>query len=275
MDFLIKANTLKNSATFDLHRYINKYINIQISKYITYTKNVIKMDKKQYIIIALVAIIAVLAIAIGYALLTQPKASDAKWTKDPSGIKMYTCESKHTVLTSFNSEEDMTLVGAVAFAVARDLLINGSSDVETYKNYHIKENTVNDTHYYIVNTGNDTTHDNIVLASDDINILKHMLDSLVFGPPAKTANSTVESSPAPAPQKNNTEDNEDKYTEDDLRRANEEGYNTGYADGYDDSYDTYYEDTYSDEYDDYDYDYDYDYDSGESTDYETTTDDPY
>ena len=250
------------------------------------------MNQKQYIIIALVAIIAVLSIGIGYALLTQsnieyervnisngttievPKAQDAEWTKDPSGIKTYTCNSKHIVMNSFNSEEDLTLVGAGAYALERDLLLDGAKDVETYKNYQIKENDINGTHYYIVNIANNSTHDNIIIGGNDLNIIKHMLDSLVFGPPAKQANATVEDSqPAQTPSNNNDNNNNDKkYSEDDLRKASEEGYDSGYADGYDDSFDDYYDD-YDYDYEDYD-DYDYS-DSGESDsgNIETTTED--
>lgn len=168
------------------------------------------MDRNKTIIIVLVAIIAVLGVCIGYVLLTPhtdyetvnlsngttinvPKAADATFEKDSNGIRSYVCHSKHTVMDSFNSAEDFSLVGAGAFALARDALLNGSNDVETYKNYQIKENTLNGTHYYIVNITNNETHDNIFIGSESLDIVKHMLDSLVFGPPAeKEVNATVQ-----------------------------------------------------------------------------------
>ena len=222
------------------------------------------MDNKKIIIIALVAIIAVLAIGIGYALLAHnveyeninisngttidvPKADDASWKKDSSGIKLYACPSKHTAMTAFNSQEDMGLTGAAAYALSRDVFLNGANNVEIYKNYQIKENSINGTHYYIVNIVNNDTHDNIVIAGDDLNIIKHMLDSLAFGLPGNSnVNATLEDSQqsVSVPSSNNT----NKYSEEDLRRASEEGYNNGYLDGYDDYYDDYYD------YDDYGYD---------------------
>ena len=232
------------------------------------------------IIIALVAILAVILVGIGYMLLNPtveyqtlqlsngssieaPKAADATWNQDPSGIRTYTCESKHTVVMSFNSQEDLNLVGAGAFAIARDVLMDGAKDVETYKDYHIKENTINKTHYYIVYVSSNETHDNIVIGSDNMDILKHMLDSLELGPPGEgpiNATTTESSAPAPAaPTQNNT--NKNKYSEDDLMRASQQGYYNGYSDAIDDSY----------YYDDYGYDSGYDSyiedDSGVSSDY--------
>ncbi len=224
------------------------------------------MQRDQMIIIALVAILAVILVGIGYMLLNPtveyqtlqlsngssidaPKANDATWNVDPNGIKTYTCESKHTVVMSFNSQEDLTLVGAGAFAIARDVLLTGATNVEMYKDYQIKENTVNGTHYYIVSISSNETHDNIVIGSNNLDILKHMLDSLVLGPPGEgPLNATLEqsSTPAPAtPTPNNTDKN--KYSEDDLMRASQEGYYNGYSDAIDDSY--YYDDYNS--YEDY------------------------
>lgn len=246
------------------------------------------MEKNNIIIIALIATIAVLGVCIGYAMMNPhveyetvhisngttidvPKANDASWVSDPNGIRTYTCESKHTIMMTFNSQEDLNLVGAGAFAMVRDALINGSKDVETYKNYHIKENTVNGTHYYITYISDNTTHDNIVIGSENLDILKHMLDSLILGPPGEgVANATVEqtqsSNPTPV---NKSTDNKNKYSEDDLMLAAQQGYYYGYSDGYDDSYyyDHYDVDSSYDDYDDYGYD-----DYGSESSAETTTD---
>ena len=244
------------------------------------------MEKNNIIIIALIATIAVLGVCIGYAMMNPhveyetvhisngttidvPKANDASWVSDPNGIRTYTCESKHTIMMTFNSQEDMNLVGAGAFAMVRDALINGSKDVETYKNYQIKENTVNGTHYYITYISDNTTHDNIVIGSENLDILKHMLDSLILGPPGEgVANATVEqtqsSNPTPV---NKSTDNKNKYSEDDLMLAAQQGYYYGYSDGYDDSYyyDHYDVDSSYDDYEDYG-------DSSQDSSIETTTD---
>lgn len=227
------------------------------------------MEKNKIIIIALVAAIAVLCISIGYLMLNSvqyetinisngttidvPKAADASWTKDGYGIKTYSCQSKHTVMTTFNSQEDWNLVGAAGFAMARDVLMNGAANVENYNGHQIKENTVNGTQYYIVFISNNTTHDNIVIGSDNLDIVKHMIDSLVLGPPGEgQVNATLQSSQTSTPTQTSDDDDENKYSEDDLMLAAQEGYYTGYSDGYDDSY------NYNDYYEDYDYD-DYDY----------------
>ncbi len=170
------------------------------------------MEKNKIIILTLIAVIAVLAVCIGYALMNPqieyetihisngttidvPKADDTSWTTDENGIKTYQCPSKHTVMMTFNSQENLNIVGAGAFALAREALMNGATDVENYNSYHIKENTINGTHYYIVNISSNSTHDNIVIGSENLDILKHMVDSLKLGQPAKNeTNATVEES---------------------------------------------------------------------------------
>ncbi len=219
-------------------------------------------NNQKYIIIALAVVIVALAAGIGYMIFNPsveyqtinlsngttmevPKADDSNWTINSYGIRMYTAQSKRTSVMSFNSQEDFTLVGAGAFALARDGLMNGSASVETYKNYEIRENTVNGTHYYVVYISNAKTHDNIVFGSGNLDILKHMIDSISFGEPGKSVkNATSESEPVVV--SNNVSDGDNnKYSQDDLMRASQEGYYNGYADGVDDSY--YYYD-----YDDYD-----------------------
>ena len=165
------------------------------------------MDKK-YIIIALVVILAVLAIGIAFSMFGQsnveyekislsksasleaPKVSDINSTKDANGVKTWTFKSKETAISAFNSKEESSLAGAAEFAVVRDSLLNGSTDAQVYKGYEIKENTVNGVHYYIASTGNDTTHDNIILSSTNLEILQHMLDTLTFKKSATSDNST-------------------------------------------------------------------------------------
>ena len=165
------------------------------------------MDKK-YIIIALIAIIAVLAIGIAFSMLSQsnveyekidlsksaslevPKVTDANSTKDANGVKTWTFPSRETAISAFNSQEESSLAGAVEFAAVRDTMLNGSSDEQVYKGYEIKENTINGVHYYIVSTVNDTTHDNIILSSTNLEILQHMLDTLTFNKSSTADNST-------------------------------------------------------------------------------------
>ena len=165
------------------------------------------MDNK-YIIIALIAIIAVLAIGIAFSMLSQsnveyekidlsksasleaPKVSDANSTNDANGVKTWIFPSQHTAISAFNSQEESSLAGAVEFAAVRDSMLNGSADEQAYKGYEIKSNTINGVHYYIVSTVNDTTHDNIILSSTNLEILQHMLDTLTFNKSSAADNST-------------------------------------------------------------------------------------
>lgn len=163
------------------------------------------LEKKHIIIIILIIVIITLGTLIGYTLLNQteyqtiklsngttidvPKTDDATWSEIGYGVKSYSCPSKHFSLTSYNSQENPSLIGVGGFAIARDMLLNGSNDVENYNGHQIKENVINNTHFYIVSTGNDTSHDNIIIGSDDLGMLKHVLGTLHYGKPgeAKTA----------------------------------------------------------------------------------------
>ena len=202
-----------------------------------------------------------------------PKADDASWKEQGYGIRMYTSASKKTALTSFNSAENPNLAGAVGLAMARDALMNGSASVEKYKNYDLRENTVNGTHYYMVYISNNQTHDNVFIASENMDILKHMVDSLKFGNPKEVVNATAASQPTVSNNANTT-NNSNKYSEEDMMRAAEFGYLTGYYDGYDNSY-YYYDDSgdydYSDDSSDYS-DYSSSSDSGSYDDYESWDD---
>ena len=208
------------------------------------------MDKK-YIIIALVAILAVLAIGIAFSMFGQsnveyekislsksaslevPKVADVNSTKDANGVKTWTFKSKQTAISAFNSKEESSLAGAAEFAAVRDSMLNGSTDAQVYKGYEIKENTVNGVHYYIVSTGNDTTHDNILLSSTNLEILQHMLDTLTFKKSATADNSTVadnstdtgsasqsDNSKSTASQQSGSQKSADKKTADDEEPEN-------------------------------------------------------
>ena len=164
--------------------------------------------EKKHVIIIILAIIILLAGSVAFMTLNQtkyqtinisnattieaPVADDVSWTVDENGIKTYACPSKHTSLMSFNSEENTGIVGAAAYAQARDSMLEGASDVENYNGYAIKENTINNVKYYIVSTANNSTHDNIVICSESLDILHHMLDSLKYGNGnASSTNSTA------------------------------------------------------------------------------------
>lgn len=223
------------------------------------------LEKKQIIIIVLIIAIIIIAGLIAYTMLNQtqyqtiqisngttievPKTDDATWSDIGYGIKSYSCPSKHFVLTSFNSGENTNIIGAGGFAIARDALLEGAIDVENYKGYQIKENTVNDTHFYIVSAGNDTTHDNIIIGSEDLGMLKHALDTLHFGAsPEKAAEANI--AVTPSKPVNKTINNEAEYGGYSMQ---EYYYKMGLADGHEQAYWNGYSDGY---YDSEPYDYD-------------------
>lgn len=249
------------------------------------------MENEKYIIIGLIAAIAVLAIGIGYFFLANsveyqtiqissgstidvPKADDVKWEIDQNGIRTYSCPSKRVSIISFNSAENLTLVGAGAFAMAREALMADAKNVEVYNSYQIKQNSVNGTPFYLVNISSNVTHDNIVIGCGDLNILKHMLDTLTLGAP-KEVNATLTSSgssSAPDPvKKNTTNTSAGRFTEADMMDA----YSLGYSDAIWDSYDFSSSDSYYDSGSDHgidDYSYYGGFDEGpQAGEVETTT----
>ena len=212
----------------------------------------IKMEKNHIIIIILVILIVIAAAGIGFTLFSNknieyktinlsngttievPVSDDATFTKDDVGLRTYISKSLKTVLTSFNSEEDWDLAGGIAFAGLRDSLIGQANTVETFNEYTIKETEVNDTHYYVAVVRNDNSHDNIIILSSDLDILRHVLGSIHFGTPASKNNNTTEqnvvtSTPTSTENtqtKNNTEGEYGGFTKEEAI------YREGLADGH-------------------------------------------
>lgn len=227
------------------------------------------LEKKHIIIIILIITIVILGALVGYTLLNQtqyqtiqlsngttidvPKTDDSTWSEIGYGVKTYSCPSKHFSLTSYNSQEYPNIIGAGGFAIARDLLLNGSGDVENYNGYPIKENLINNTRFYIVSAVNESSHDNIIIASEDLGILKHALDTLKYGKAGEakqanvTATQSVSSSNKPTNNSTDTEDYggyspEEYYYQMGLVDGHEQAYWSGYSDGYNDyNYYNYYD----------------------------------
>lgn len=190
------------------------------------------MIDSKYILIALILVILALVIGIGAALFSQsevtyetlnisstaaidvPKTDDASWIVNENGIKTYQCPSKKVFMNTYNSAEDYSSSSDEEFANYLDMWVNSANEVENYTGYEIKESTINDTHYYIAYIGNETTHDNIIIGSEDLEILKHMLDSLVFAAPAVV-------------EDNEHSDTEDTYVEDTV--DDDSGYYDDYS----------------------------------------------
>lgn len=230
-------------------------------------------NNSKYIIIALAVLIIALGSALGYMMTSHvdyervnisnattievPVADDASWT-EKNGAKIFDCPSKHVSMQTINTQENFTPEKGKAFMKVRDSYTKDANTVESYNGYDIKQRTINDTDYYVVSISNSQTHDNILIISENLDILKHMVDSIDFGKPTLDANLTSDASSSSSGANANSGDT---YTEDDLMMAMGLGYYMGYYDGYGNSY---YDDyDYYDYYDDYDY---YDYNGGSSSD---------
>ena len=162
---------------------------------------------------------------------------------------------KQGSLTTFNSEEAVNarglygLGGAIGIKAIEELILNHfekKEEIDGYTVYTIdgaKLDIPGRGEMYCVIVGNDTTHDNIIIITDNKDITLHMAKSIHY----KNANTTTPSSNnenivSTNNQNNNDSNNKNKYTEEDLARASEAGYDSGYSDGYLDSFDEYYYD---------------------------------
>lgn len=226
---------------------------------------------RKYIIIGLVALILALGSVLGYMVMFHvdyervnissattmevPKAADSSWSEH-NGIKEFTCPSKKVIVKAINSAENFTRENGKAFLSVRDSLIKNATSIESYNGYDIVQKKVNGTDYYIVSISNKTSHDNILILSENLDVLKHMIDSIKFGKPTLQANLTAD---APVSGGTSNANDSDDISEDDLMLAMGLAYYYGYYEGYGDSYNDYY-DSYYDYYDYYSDDYDYYYD---------------
>lgn len=176
-----------------------------------------------------------------------------------TGCKQWTF--KQGTLMSFNSEEAIDargiygLGGALGIKAIEDSILNHfekREEIDGFSVYSIdgeKFGVQGRGMLYCIITGNDDTHDNIIIAADNKDVVLHMAKSIQYKTSNSTSNSTGTNSGSSSSsgsnsantQKTNDNNNKNKYSEEDLARANEAGYYDGYSDGYSDSY----EDSYS------------------------------
>lgn len=201
------------------------------------------MIDSKYILIALILVILALVIGIGVALLSPsevtyeslnisssaaidvPKTDDATWIVNENGIKAYQSPSKKVFMNTYNSAGDYSFSGDEEFGNDLEMWVDSANDVENYTGYEIKENTINDTHYYMAYIGNETTHDNIIIGSEDLEILKHMLDSLVFAAPAIVEED--ESSDVEDTYVDESTDDDSEYYDDYSSSSSQSSYSSG------------------------------------------------
>lgn len=155
------------------------------------------MIGNKYIVIVLVAIIAILLVGIGLTFnnqkaeeieytdiyisnastLTVPLSNESQNSTDGYGIKFYNDPKYNLNITSFNSEEEPALSGAVQMAAIRDNTQLGCKPVNV-NGTTIYENST--TGVYSVFDGNDTTHDNFLIVSNDKNLVVQTYNSIKY-----------------------------------------------------------------------------------------------
>lgn len=175
-----------------------------------------------------------------------------------TGAKLWTF--KQGTLTTYNSEEAAnarglySLGGALGIKEIKDMVLNHFEKKETiegYTVYTLDGDTMDipgRDKVYVIETGNDTTHDNIIIATDNKDITLHIAKSIQY----KTSNSTNttnlnvtnnEPTATNNPSTNNvTSSNEKSNEELPVSYYSQHPEDEGYYD-YDDSY---YEDEYED-----------------------------
>lgn len=173
------------------------------------------MEQKNFIIIAVVAIIICVATGAILGFLTNntqyerieivPNGTSIEMPTDnltyegeQSGTGAKLWSFKQGSLMSFNSQEAIDarglygLGGALGIKQIKDLVIEKSVDKENINEftvYTVKGKDINissrDTLYVII-TGDDTTHDNIIIATENKDITVHMAESIQY----KSGNAT-------------------------------------------------------------------------------------
>lgn len=235
------------------------------------------MENKNIIIIAVLAIIICVLAGGIYAMMNSsvdyerieitPKGTsievptaNAKYEGEinETGCKLWTF--KQGGLTTFNSEEAMNarglsgLGGAIGIKAIEEIIQSQGEKQETdgftvYKISGEKLNISGRAEMYCIITGNNTTHDNIIIATDNIDITLHMAKSIQYKAMNQTVNATLSeevSEPESEDTNNNSTTNNKQFTQEDLDKAKNEAYMQGYNDSfslYDDSDYYYIDDT--------------------------------
>lgn len=232
------------------------------------------METKNIVIIAVLAITICIIAGATFGLLTksvnyerielmpngtsiEAPANELKYEGEvnESGAKLWTF--KQGSLMTFNSEEAINarglygLGGAVGIKAINDMVLNHfekREEIDGFTVYTIdgeKLGIEGRGIMYCIITKNDDTHDNIVIITDSKDITLHMAKSIQYKSANITNTNSNEASTASTSTHNTTDNNKNKYSEEDLARANQEGYDSGYSDGYSDSYYDDYDDDYS------------------------------
>ena len=157
---------------------------------------VIKLDRnKKIIIVILLIILVILVLFVGYAWLNKnveyrtiylsnattievPASDEANFVEDDLGIKYYQDPKYDVSIISWNSQEELSITGAVDVSAQFEKQKGGNTPtvedgVPIYYNP--------DTGMFCIETGNDTTHDNILIMCKDKDIALKMYHSIKYG----------------------------------------------------------------------------------------------
>lgn len=113
----------------------------------------------------------------GSCILSVPESDDAVNSTDNYGIFFYSDREHNLNITSYNSEEDKSLSGAVQMASIRDnQLLGGKPITENGTTVYLNEKTG----VYSIFIGNNETHDNILISCSDLDMLMHVVKTVKY-----------------------------------------------------------------------------------------------
>ena len=193
-----------------------------------------------------------------------PVSNQANTFKDNLGIFYYQDPKYDVNITSWNSQEELSIMGAVDISSKIELQKGGATpSIENGVPIYYNKNTDS----YCIEVGNNTTHDNILIVCKDKDTLIRIYSSIKFGVSdvsniANITDSSSSDSSRYVSDENGVFDTvSGKYingqfsghTKSEASRLKQEmAYNQGYTDGYYDadfnSYDDYYYDEGIDSY---------------------------
>lgn len=225
------------------------------------------METKNIVIIAILVIVICILVGLMFTMMTKTAEYDrieitsngttielpsqAEYMGDTNGIRFWNWSGGEIV--SYNSQEGgngSELSGAFGFYAIKELVRAGDSQsIDGFTVYKLNSNQISDNlkldidgEYYCIHFTNETTHDNIMICCKDKDVLLHIAKSIEFKTPSGNnapSKSTAHQSNSISysnNDKSNDNDDEKKFTQQDLDRARNEGYRSGYDDSFYDSY---------------------------------------
>lgn len=226
---------------YNMNEYSVNYITLLLTKYIyTYIKKIMgdKIMNKKILIIILSIIFVAMAIGVTYivffnehyenvqisnsASISMPvgKGIKSEWI---NGTDVYHTHNEKASIMCYNSQNNNhglgTVLGtAMGFTALKAQYCN---NVEN----QIVETTINGTTYYSIATGNDSTHDNIIISSKDKDTTMKIYKSIKYSAVNGTNNNTTINNTAGHVNNNTTnqQTNNNQQTNDNQQTNNNNG----------------------------------------------------